>query len=78
MAQTKIYHCANANAYDQPNSNIARRVTTFGFEGSADLVSRFTEANGMKWVQVKWFNGIPGHPGASWIFGWVRAKDICR
>jgi hypothetical protein len=78
MAQTKIYPCANANSYDQPNSYHAKRVTTFGSQLDVDLVSRFTEANGMKWVQVKWFNGFPGQTGAGWKFGWVRAKDICR
>jgi hypothetical protein len=77
-ARTKIHPCANANSYDQPNSQYAERVGTFGAQFAVDLVSRFTDMNGVKWVQVKWFNGFPGQTGAGWKFGWVRTKDICK
>jgi len=77
-AQIKVYPCAGANSYDQPNSYYAERVGTFGSQFEVDLVSRFTDVNGVKWVQVKWFNGFPGQTGAGWKFGWVRTKDICR
>ena len=77
-AQIKVYPCAGANSYDQPNSYYAERVGTFGSQFEVDLVSRFTDVNGVKWVQVKWFNGFPGQTGAGWKFEWVRTKDICR
>jgi len=77
-AQTKVYPCAGANSYDQPNSYYADRVGTFASQFSVDLVSRFTDVNGVKWVQVKWFSGFPSQTGAGWKFGWVRTKDICR
>jgi hypothetical protein len=77
-AQTKVYPCAGANSYDQPNSFYAERVGTFGSQFEVDLVSKFTDINGAKWAQVKWFNGYPGQTGAGWKFGWVRTKDICK
>lgn len=78
LAQTKVYPCSGANAYGQPNSSYAERVTTFGDQTAVDLVSRSTDTNGIKWIQVKWFNGFPGQSGAGWLFGWVRSKDICK
>ena len=76
--QAKVYPCAGANSYDQPNSYYAERVGTFGSQFAVDLVYRFTDVQGVKWMQVKWFNGLPGQTGASWKFGWVRATDICK
>ena len=77
-AQTKVYPCAGSNSYDQPNSYYAKRVSTFGSSFDVDVISKTTDAKGVRWIQVKWHNGFPGQTGAGWKFGWIRAKDICK
>ena len=78
IAGVQIQPCANANSYDQPNSYYANRLTIFSGQSDVDYVSEFTDVLGVDWVQVKWFDGIPGQLGAGWRFVWIRKTSVCE